>query len=245
MSKCVLLGLSLSILIKTSKLDNMLNQFKTEIGDFRQNAPKAWLGYIRIFLFKQFDIKTYINTKNVGNILPKMMYNSKTLALFNSKTILDRSTMCSTKVKRENCTVSKRPTGKFIWYDKTSVVFTPWLCPYQLPHQCLFTYWELHTKLRLNLTFFHIYFYTKARDMKGYTNHFTIIHGLDFHCDTKSTDTTKKRHQDLYFLFVLLYPTFTFYTTHNQVTVCLQYGSCDFYTGYHVEGMFAILIQVS
>ena len=59
MPKCILLGLILLILVKSSKLDNMLNQFKTEIGDWRENTPKAWQGYIRMSLYKQFDNKTY------------------------------------------------------------------------------------------------------------------------------------------------------------------------------------------
>ena len=120
MPKCILLGLVLLILVKSSKLDDMLNQFKTEIGDWRENTPKTWQGYIRMSLYKQFDNKTYIYMNNVGNILLEMMYNSKIWSLVSRKTILDTKWIeCRLKPTgiRERCTV-KRPIGKFIWYEK-------------------------------------------------------------------------------------------------------------------------------
>ena len=232
MPKCILLGLILLILVKSNESDNMLNQFKTDIGDWKENTPKAWQAYIRMSLYKQFDNKTYIYMKNVGNILLQMRYNSKTWSLVSSKTILDTKWIeCRLKPTgiRERCTV-KRPIGKFIWYENISLFVTSFK-NYQ--YLVSYSYWKLDTKMRLNLTFFTIYFSSGVSDW--HLNHLSIVNGFD--CSTYLGFF--KSH--LYFQFFGQYSTFTFYSNYSQVTVCLRNSNPDIVTGYHVEGMFAIL----
>ena len=161
-----------------------------------------------------------------------MMYNSKTLSLVSRKTILDTKWIeCRLKPTgiRERCAV-KRPIGKLIWYEKNSLLLTSFK-----NHQLLlsYSYWNLDTKMRLNLTFFTIYFSSGVLDWQ--LNHLSVVNGFDCSIDLGFF----KSH--LYFQFFGQYSTFTFYTNHSQATVCLRNSNPDIITGYHVEGMFAIL----
>ena len=135
MSKCVVCTFALLLVAKNGSSDVMLNQFKTELGDWREKITKAWHGYIRLYFFQYFKKITHLYHNYDRNFLFHIVYNSKSFLLINNERIVNSKRIFD---RRKRHFPVKWPIGQLFQYKAT----------------CNWLYWNLNYKFRLNLTFF-------------------------------------------------------------------------------------------
>ena len=122
----------------------------------------------------------------------------------------------------------KLPIGQFFFHRRNWSVLGQYYDRFSYP-----LYWKLNSKLKLNLTFFNIQFFSGMPD--GQLDSLTVFQGRYF---CRNTDKTLR---DKYEQFCGHHSTFSFYPNSTEVTVCLKDTDSHIITKYQVHGMYMIL----
>ena len=226
-----LLGLICLMSLKCVEFDILLNNFRSELGNWSQNMPKAWLSYIKMHLFKHLYKyeKMYQygnNTASVGDMLWKIFSGTKLFLFLNSNATL----------------TYKCP----LWEDPSMMGYSDCHIEHTIGHfmfrprnpgeksMDIIVYWTLHPRLSLNFTFFTIYFsFCMSNSVKNFQHrlHLYIIDGAEGCTDDSS--------EGLQYWFCGQYSTFSLFSKDNYIELCkhsYHYGSID--SEYKVVGMF-------
>ena len=107
MSRHRLLGLICLMSLKCVKFDILLNNFRSELGNWSQNMPKVWLSFIKMHLFKQLDKYEIMyqygnNTASMNNMLWKIFSGTKFFLFLNSNATLTYKCTLSEDVLASN-----------------------------------------------------------------------------------------------------------------------------------------------
>ena len=211
------------IFVKNYKCDIMLNHFKTEFGDWKQNIPKVWNGYIRMYFYRCLGNKTYFYKDKMRNVLMQTFCNSKALG---RQKILETCQAISTRrclVKRpiQHINLSNRNSAHHYTYG-------------YMTQNLAFMYWNLNPKLRLNITFFSIDLSHSEWNCEPVTSMsgLIIIDGI-------LPERCQSRNITLQHIFCGQYSTFNFYPIHRKVIMCTKIAV--FGTEYQVAGMSMIM----
>ena len=227
-----LLGLICLMSLKCVKCDILLNNFRSELGNYSQNMPKVWLSYIQMHLFKQLDKyeKMYQygnNTASVGDMLWKIFSGTKLFLFLNSNATLTYKCPlwedASTNMGYLNCHI-EHTIGHFMFQPRN---------PGE-KRMDISVYWRLHPRLSLNLTFFTIYF---SFCMSNCVNNFGQI--LDLAISDGYEACIYDTWEGPTYLFCGQYSTFSLFSKDNYLELCKhsnRYGSID--SEYKVVGMF-------
>ena len=139
MSRYMVLTLIFLMTTNNSKPDLILKHFTNELKGWRKDAPKTWYAYIRMHLYMYYKKRLEVDKDNMQNVLSDMLCNSKSL-LFTSKKVILKPDV-------------KYPIGQFFFYK------IDWAYWYWYEYFSHFASWKLNLKLRMNLTFYGIYWW--------------------------------------------------------------------------------------
>ena len=212
MHKGLVFSIAMLMFVLNGYSDIMLNHFKTELGDWRQNMTKAWHGYIRMCLFQYFRNKTHFYKHYGRNFIFHIVKKLKSLLLVSKrrKVNIKWFEIVWTFNRRKRHHMVKWPTGHLFLTEKP----------------CNLLHWNLSHHLRLNLTFFTI------QASHKYVNFFI------YHSFQPSYCGQQNPLNDSPYKFSGHYSMLNFYPWGRYVVICRQ---CLYSKDIKVEGEFTVV----
>ena len=246
--------------VKYSKSDIMLNQFQSELGDWREKMPKIWHEYIRMYFYNFLQNKIHFLQGKVRHIIIQMMRHSKSLLLLSNKPTINinvdlqmnnETKLCKlvsicliyksewiysynqTKEDVNRC-LEKQPIGQLFLHVKTWLLSARNL-------SISFAHWKLDSKMRLNLTFTTLCIPNAVLFCHPFGGSTSVSIISDYYCK-----------YDFPLKFCGQYSAFSFYSSDTKVILCLGhnltalsdvdlYGPVRNFIEHQIEGIFMIM----
>ena len=251
-----LLVLIFLMALKCVKSDITLNKFKSELGDWSKSMPKVWFSYIRMHLFKYLE-KYMKKSQCVNSILWDRYIVTRTKWFVNigkMTTLIyisfDRRMRCIEKIEKkagERCIMNQSRLHWNLSYPVGQFAFHNYMSGFWTDHRIL--HWNLNPRLRLNITFFKIDLSFCGKCLHEWCAPWCplfLVHGVPSMCysylpigegEQRYIYTHTVQHRYIQFYeFCGQYSTFSFYSKHNMVNMCVyRLHQC---VEHRVVGMF-------
>ena len=213
------------MLFKCVKLDNLLNNFRSELGNWSENMPKVWLSYIRMHLFKHLDkyIKIYQygnNMASMDNMLWNILSGTKFMIDLNNNTVVNYEFITQSSPAFYFYYLVERPVGHFMFQPRDQNFDTS-----------VKVEWKLNPILHLNLTFFEIKFSFCISNCELQELH------LELFVVTGNSSCEVGFTKEPAYRFCGQYSMFNLFSNNNHIKLCHFYYQ-DINSQYEVVGMF-------